>query len=59
MNRLSALWRENRLTIITVLLLGIAFLALRTSPSDVASIESLEADLQRGSPTVLYFYSNT
>jgi hypothetical protein len=59
MTRLEAFWRENRMTIGVIALLAVAFLALRTTPSEIASLEALDAEIARGAPTVLYFYSNT
>jgi hypothetical protein len=40
-----------------VLIVG-GYFFLRTSPSDVASMEALEASLRRGQPTLIEFYSN-
>ena len=59
MSRLSGFWRENWHTCGVIAALAIAFLVLRTSPSQVASLEALDAELKRGVPTVLYFYSNS
>jgi hypothetical protein len=52
-------WRENRGTVLVLAVIALAFVALRSSPSDIASVEALQADLQAGHPTLLYFYSNT
>jgi hypothetical protein len=52
-------WRENRGTLIVLGAILVAFLALRSSPSEIASVEALQAELPAGPPTVLYFYSNT
>lgn len=59
MRHLSRLWREERLTLIVVGVLLVAYLALRSSPTEVASVDEFISGLAQGDPTVVYFYSNT
>jgi hypothetical protein len=59
MKRLAALLRENGWTIGIIAALLIAFVALRSSPTEIASLAAFDADLTRGASTVVYFYSNT
>ena len=59
MNRLLHLLRENLLPILIIALLGGAYLFLRTSGSDVASLAALDEQLAAGRPTLLEFYSNS
>mgnify|MGYP000971346712 CR=1 FL=1 len=56
--RLATAWREYRLTLIVVAALVMGYLALRTRPSDVGSLDELAASLQAGQVTVIEFYSN-
>lgn len=56
--RLLPLLRENLLLIIIVALLAGAYLFLRTSESNVASLAALDERLAAGKPTLLEFYSN-
>jgi hypothetical protein len=53
------LFRENWLILLIVGAIGIAFLALRTPASDVASAAEVDAILEGGQPTLVEFYSNT
>lgn len=48
---------ENRLSLIVIVLLAVAFFVLRTSPSDI-SAGDLQARLSGGRPVVLELYSN-
>ena len=57
--RLVRLLRENWLLLLIVGAVAIAFLALRTPSSDVASLEEVDAILTDGQPTLVEFYSNT
>jgi hypothetical protein len=57
--RLVRLLRENWLLVLIVGAVAIAFLALRTPGSDVASLAELDTILQDGQPTMVEFYSNT
>ena len=50
--------RENWLTFAIVGALLLGFFALRTTETDIASLESFDARLKSGGPTVVYFYSN-
>ena len=58
MTRLLRFWRENWLTILIVGALLIAFVVLRTAPSDLATVQAYEEALSAGQPVVVYFYSN-
>ena len=58
MSRLSRFWRENRLAVLVIGVLLLAFLALRSSPSDIASVQEFMSGLEQGRPTVVVFYSN-
>ena len=57
MKTLSRLWRENWSTIAISVVLIVAYFALRSSPSEIASTEEFIASLQQGEPTVVLFYS--
>ena len=57
--RLVRLLRENWLLLLIVGAVAIAFLALRTPASDVASLAEVDAILEGGQPTLVEFYSNT
>ena len=59
MTALKRFWDENWLTILVVGVLAVAYLLLRSTPSDIASVQAFTAELQQGRPTVAYFYSNT
>jgi len=50
--------RQNALLLIVLALIAGGYFFLRTSPSDVASMEALEASLRRDQPTLITFYSN-
>ena len=58
MERVSRLWRENRITLVAVAVLILAYLALRSSPSEIGSTQAFLESLSSGEPTVAYFYSN-
>ena len=49
--------QERRHLIVLALIAG-GYFFLRTSPSDIASMEALQASLRRGQPTLIEFYSN-
>jgi hypothetical protein len=57
-HQLSQLVRQNVLLLIVLALIAGGYFLLRTSPSDIASVEALEASLRRGQPTLIEFYSN-
>jgi len=57
-HQVSQFVRQNVLLLIVVSLIAGGYLFLRTSPSDIASMEALEASLSRGQPTLIEFYSN-
>ena len=59
MTRLRRFWRENWLTVAVLVTLAVAFLTLRSSPTEIASVEAFESSLTQGQPTVIVFYSNT
>lgn len=50
--------RQNALLLIVLALIAASYFLLRTSPSDIASMEALEASLRRDQPTLIEFYSN-
>lgn len=58
MNGLAHFWHENRLAILIIAALFVAYLALRSSPTEIASIEGFLASLRQGQPTIVMFYSN-
>lgn len=52
-------WLRSNLPFIGfVLVLAVVFLLFRTTQSGVDSLEELDAQLSRGEPTVIEFYSN-
>jgi len=57
-SRLLVLLRENWLLIVIVLVIAGAFLFLRTTESDIASLDALDQQLAAGRPTLLEFFSN-
>jgi hypothetical protein len=57
--RTLQLLRQNWTTMLVLTLLVGGYFLLRTQPSDVASLEELEAILRDGQPTVIEFYANT
>jgi hypothetical protein len=59
MQRVLRLLRENWLILLIVGAIAIAFFALRTPASDVASIAEVDAILTDGQPAFVEFYSNT
>lgn len=59
MSRLRALWRENRVTLVALVAIAAAYLALRTPASPVTSASEVTAMLGQGKPMVLYFFTNT
>jgi len=50
--------RSNFIAIIILVALVAAYFVLRTSPSDVASMEELGTILDSGKPVLVEFYSN-
>lgn len=58
MPSLANLVRENLFIIALLGGLAATFLLLRTSPSQVASLEALQVSLRDGQPTIVEFYSN-
>jgi hypothetical protein len=58
-NRLVAFLRSNWLFLLIVGAIAVAYFALRTAPTPVASVEEVQAILQDGQPTLVEFYSNT
>ncbi len=50
--------RENWLTLLVVLGLGIAWLILRTPGTPLDSVAEFDARLRSGQPTLIEFYSN-
>jgi len=57
-HQVSQFVRQNVLLLIVLALIAGGYFFLRTSPSDIASIEALEASLHSGQPTLIEFYSN-
>jgi len=57
-HQVSQFIRQNVLLLIVLALIASGYFFLRTSPSDIASMEALEAGLRRGQPTFIEFYSN-
>jgi hypothetical protein len=57
-HQVSQFVRQNALLLIVLVLIVGGYFFLRTSPSDVAYMEALEASLRRGQPTLIEFYSN-
>jgi hypothetical protein len=57
-SRLFGLLRENLLLIAIVVVIAAAYLFLRTSESDIASLGALDEQLAAGRPTLLEFFSN-
>lgn len=58
MNGLAAFWRENRGLIAFVGAVVLAFVLLRSSPSEIGSADEFSATLRQGQPSLVYFYSN-
>jgi hypothetical protein len=58
-NRLPRLLRENLSLIVIVVIIGAAYLVLRTPESDLQSLAALDEALTGGRPTLLEMYSNT
>ena len=56
--RVSQFIRQNALLLLVLALIAGAYFFLRTSPSDIASMEALEDSLRHGQPTLIEFYSN-
>ena len=57
-HQVSQIVRQNALLLIVLALIAVGYFFLRTSPSDIASMEALEASLRHGQPTLIEFYSN-
>jgi hypothetical protein len=57
--QLVGLLRQNALVLIVLLVLVGAFLLLRTSGSQLASVGEFDALLAVGQPVVVEFYANT
>jgi hypothetical protein len=51
--------RDNWLFLLVIGGIVGAFLALRTTASEVSSVAEVDAILQRGQPTLVEFYANT
>ena len=52
-------FRENWLFVLVIGGIVVAFMALRTPASDVASTAEVDSHLDGGQPTLVEFYSNT
>lgn len=59
MDRLLLFVQQNRGILVFGGLLIAAFLLLRNRPTDIASLEGLEAMVGQGQPAIVEFYSNT
>jgi hypothetical protein len=57
--RLSHFLRDNWLFLLIVGAIAVAFLALRTSPTPLQSMDEVQAILEDGQPTLVEFYTNT
>jgi len=57
-SRLLVLLRENWLLIAIVIVIAGAYLFLRTTESNIASLDVLDQQLAAGRPTLLEFFSN-
>ena len=54
-----AIWvKDNWVLIAFVAVIAIAFLLLRSKPSDISTLAELDQALASGQPTVVSFYSN-
>jgi hypothetical protein len=51
--------RSNIIAIVIITALTTGFFLLRTSPSDIGSLEELQALISSGQPVLVEFYSNT
>jgi len=51
--------KDNLFLIILILVLVVAYFALRNRPSDVASLKEFDSIISGGQPVVVEFYSNT
>ena len=58
MERLSRFWRENRITLIVVAALVVAFVALHSTPTEIGPTKTFLASLKQGQPSIAFFYSN-
>ncbi|GEM_PF-423642 len=58
-NRVLQFVRDNFVALLIVIALAAAYFLLRTTPSDIGSLEELQARLNAGKPVLLEFYSNT
>ena len=59
MSRLQEFWRENWLTALVIAILVVAYLALRTRPSAMASVDEFNRNVASRQATIVEFYSNT
>lgn len=55
---LQIVW-SNIVAVVIILALITGYFLLRTSPSDIASLEELQALMNNGQPVLVEFYSNT
>jgi hypothetical protein len=58
-DRIGRALRENWLLLLVIGGVAVAFLALRTPASAVASVAEVDAILQDGRPTLVEFFTNT
>lgn len=58
MKYLQSFVRENWITLLVMVALGVAWLVLRTPGTELASVADFDARLRSGQPTLIEFYSN-
>lgn len=50
--------KDNLFLIVLILVLAVAYFALRNRPSELASLEEFNSIISGGQPVVVEFYSN-
>ena len=58
MSKLQHFWQGNRLTILVVIVLLLAFVLLRSNATEISSAQEFLGSLESGQPTVITFLSN-
>ncbi len=56
---LQRLVKDNIFVLLIFAALATAWFLFRTTPSDIESLQALDAKLHNGQPTIIEFYSNT
>ena len=59
MDRVKTFLNENWLFLLFLVVIGGAFIFLRTSPTALADESQFDAILTNGQPTIVEFFSNT